>query len=83
MNYQNQMYKGILLRLIKRNYVGRLAMRYTLNNTNQNVWIPKKHLLDDGTIIPNENLDYIFRKSQRQLHLAGCTDPIVGIKRKT
>ncbi|ODA09155.1 hypothetical protein A7312_27290 [Paenibacillus polymyxa] len=60
-----------------------LAMRFTLNDTNQNVWIPKKHLYDDGTLIPNDNVDYVFRKAQKQLHLAGYSYPIQGIKRDT
>lgn len=83
MNYKIQLYKGIKLQLIKRNYKGYAAKRYTLGGTNQNVWIPNKHLLEDGTIIEGENLDYIFRKSQRQLELAGYMDPIVGIKRRS
>jgi len=45
-------------------------MRFTINHTNQNVWIPTKHLEADGTIKPNENLHYIFHKAQRQLQIA-------------
>lgn len=78
-----QYYKSIPLHLIKRNYEGYNAKRFTINHTNQNVWIPNKHLLEDGTIKPNEDLDYIFRKAHRQLTLAGITQPIVGIKRRT
>ena len=74
MNYKMQFYKTIPLQLIK---------RFTINNTNQNVWIPNKHLTEDGTIIPNENIDYIFRKAQRQLELAGITYAIPGIKRRS
>jgi hypothetical protein len=58
-------------------------MRFTLNNTNQNVWIPKKHLYADGTLMPEENIDYVFRSALNQLHLAGYTNPIIGIKRDT
>ncbi|MGG3873203.1 hypothetical protein [Brevibacillus laterosporus] len=78
-----QFYKGIKLQLIPRNYAGYSAKRYTLNGTNQNVWIPNKHLEPDGTIKLGENIDYIFRKSQRQLELAGYTEPIQGVKRCT
>lgn len=78
-----QFYKGIRLELIKRNYKGYSAKRYTLGGTNQNVWIPNKHLEANGTIKENENIDYVFRKSHRQLELAGYTDPIVGIKRRS
>ena len=83
MNYSTQEYKGIPLKLINRNYSHTLAMRYILNGTNQNVWIPKKHLMEDGTIKKNEDIDYVFRKAQRQLELAGMICPIIGIKRAT
>lgn len=81
MNTEIQYYKGIPLRLIDRKYGSRKAKRYTINSTNQNVWIPNKHLLPDGTIKADENLDYIFRKAINQLNIAGITQPIVGIKR--
>jgi len=83
MNYNFQYYKGIPIKLIKRNYEGRMAYRYAINNTNQNVWIPKKHLMEDGTLIPTENIDYVFRKAKRQLEIAGIYQPIIGIKRRT
>lgn len=84
LNTQPQHYKGICLRLIKRkSYKGDKAKRFTLNDTNQNVWIPNKHLSEDGTIKVGENLDYIFRRAVNQLNLAGYTGPIVGIKRKS
>ena len=31
----------------------------------------------------NQNIDYIFRKAQRQLELAGITYAIPGIKRRS
>ena len=83
MNFNIQYYKGIPLQLINRKYGDRNAKRFTINHTNQNVWIPNKHLTEDGTIVPGEDLDYVFRKAQRQLTLAGITEPIVGIKRRT
>lgn len=78
-----QHYKGIRLELIQRNYKGRSAKRFTLGGTNQNVWIPNKHLEPNGTIKPGENIDYVFRKAQRQLELAGYTGPIIGIKKRS
>ncbi|MGG1615319.1 hypothetical protein ACIFQM_24670 [Paenibacillus sp. NRS-1782] len=51
--------------------------------TNQNVWITDKHLRQDGTIKVGENVDYVFRKAQRQLELFGYTGQIPGIKRKS
>ena len=59
------------------------AKRFVINHTNQNVWIPNKHLEEDGTIKGTENIDYVFRKSIRQLELAGITPPIIGIKRRS
>lgn len=70
MNYSTQYYKGIPLNLIKRKYGSRKAKRYTINHTNQNVWIPNKHLSADGTIKSGEDIDYVFRKSKRQLEIA-------------
>lgn len=83
MNFNIQYYKGIPLQLINRKYGDRNAKRFAINHTNQNVWIPNKHLTEDGTIVPGEDLDYVFRKAQRQLMIAGITEPIVGIKRRT
>jgi len=71
LNFKLQNYKNIPLRLIKRNYVGYKAKRFLLNDTNQNVWIPNKHLEINGTIKTGENLEYIFNKTKRKLELAG------------
>lgn len=83
MNTEMQYYKGIPLKLIERKYGTRKAKRFTINGTNQNVWIPNKHLLDDGTIKDGENIDYVFRKAKRQLEIAGIAQAIQGIKRRT
>ena len=83
MNYKIQYYKGITLNLISRKYKNMKAKRFIINHTNQNVWIPNKHLKEDGTIKETENIDYVFRKSIRQLELSGITQAIVGIKRRT
>lgn len=82
LNFNDQEYRGIKLRLIARkDYPHRDAKRFTLNDTRQNVWIPNKHLEADGTIKACDNLDYIFRKSQNQLSYAGYTGAIIGIKK--
>lgn len=73
MNYQTQYYKGIPLNLVKRKYGSRKAKRYVVNHTNQNVWIPNKHLEPDGTIRVGENIDYVFRQAKRKLEIAGIT----------
>lgn len=83
LNFDTQYYKGIPLNLIDRKYGDMRAKRYIINGTNQNVWIPNKHLTDGGTIKPGEDLDYVFRKAQRQLELAGIEQPIIGIKRRS
>lgn len=83
LNFNTQYYKGIPLVLINRHYGNRKAKRFAINHTNQNVWIPNKHLTGDGTIVPGENIDYVFRSATRQLTLAGITQSIVGIKRRT
>ena len=83
LNFDTQYYKGIPLNLINRKYGDMRAKRYIINGTNQNVWIPNKHLTDGGTIKPGEDLDYVFRKAQKQLELVGITQPIIGIKRRS
>ena len=82
MNYSTQYYKTIPIQLIKRSYGSRNAKRYTINGTNQNVWIPNKHLELDGTLKKGENIDYVFRKAQNQINYAGITYAIPGIKRE-
>lgn len=71
MNYETQHYKGIPIRLIKREYGTMKAKRFVINETNQNVWIPNKHLDEEGNIKENENIDYVFKKSWRQCEIAG------------
>jgi hypothetical protein len=83
MNFNIQYYKGIPIKLVNRKYGSRNAKRYVINNTNQNVWIPNKHLANDGTLLAGQNIDYVFRKAQRKLELAGIVQAIPGIKRRT
>lgn len=71
-NTENQFYKGIQLNCIpRRDYYAMRAKRFIMNDTNQNVWIPNKHLAEDGTILEGEDIDYVFRKARRQCELAG------------
>ena len=79
MNYEMQYYKGISLNLISRKYGNRKAKQFVINHTNQNVWIPNKHLKEDGTIKQTENIDYVFRGSINQLRIAGITQSIPRI----
>lgn len=81
MTYDTQYYKTIPIRLVQREYGNRIAKRFVINDTNQNVWIPNKHLDFEGKLKDNEDIDYIFRKSCRQLELAGILQAIPGIKR--
>ena len=82
MNFSTQVYKGIPLKLIDRRYGRFKAKRFIINSTNQNVWIPNKHLEPDGTIKSGENLDYVFQHAVNQLNYAGITQAIPGIKRR-
>ena len=82
LNTETQYYRDIPIKLIeRRDYPYREAKRYTINGTNQNVWIPNKHLEADGTLRSGEDLDYVFRSHGHQLDLAGVTQAIPGIKR--
>ncbi len=76
LNENFQMFNGIKLQLINRKYQNYNAKRFAINETNQNVWIPNKHLEDDGTIKPNQSLGYIFnsRLGKRKLKYAGVED---------
>lgn len=72
MNLETQYYKGLPLRLIDRkDYKHQKAKRFVINNTNQNIWIPNCYLEKDGTIKASADIMFIFRKSKRQLELAG------------
>jgi hypothetical protein len=83
MNLNMQDYKGIPLQLINRaDYHIKQAKRFAINQSNQNVWIPNKHLEADGTIRQGENLEYIFASAQRQLELAGIMMMYVPIPRE-
>ena len=75
-NTETQYYKGIPIRLIIRNYTGYNAKRYTLNGTNQNVWIPNKFLREDGTLMNGRNIDFVFKRARNQCRIAGLS----GIK---
>ena len=77
MNHGGQYYKGIPLNLINRSYKNSKAKRFTINGTNQNVWIPNKHLTGNGDIVAGEDLDYIFKKSRRQCEIAGIGDGVI------
>ena len=73
-NTGTQMYKNVPLQLIvyTENHFAKLkAKRFTINGTNQNIWIPNVYLEPDGTLKENINIDFIFYKSARQLELAG------------
>jgi hypothetical protein len=66
LNLETQYYKGIPIRLIKRGYCNYNAKRFTLNSTNQNIWIPNCYLEKDGTLKEGVNIDFIFKKAYIQ-----------------
>ena len=69
---KDQFYKGIKLNcIVRHDYRFMKAKLFTLNGTNQNVWIPNKHLEKDGTIKEGENIDYVFIRRHKQCKLAG------------
>lgn len=72
-NFNTQHYKGIPLRQIDRGYGKAKARRFVINHTNQNCWIPLKHLELDGTIKNNADIDYVIIGNKRQFELAGVT----------
>lgn len=75
LNLNTQVYKGIPLRLIDRkDYHTKNAMRYIINETNQNIWIPKCYLKEDGTIKSGVNLSFIFNTKQFQNKLKKAYD---------
>lgn len=59
-NLEKQYYKNIELKLMGLGQITNKAARFRLFNTNQNIWIPTKHLDETFTIKEGENLDYIF-----------------------
>lgn len=62
-NVKTQYYHGIPLTLIvRKSYRYMHAKRFTLFNTNQNIWIPNCYLHEDGTIKNGVNLNWIFNK---------------------
>ena len=70
-NIDAQYYKGIRLRLIPYHpdyYAGKNAKRFELGERKygQNVWIPNAYLTPDGTIKPDTNLDFVFRRAIAQ-----------------
>lgn len=58
MNLADQIYKNVVLRFYGSHTAK--AARFLLYGTNQNVWIPKKHLDEHMTIKPGENINYII-----------------------
>lgn len=67
LNLDIQIYRGIVLRLINRqDYHTKKAMRFTINRTNQNIWIPKCYLKENGTIKPGVDLSFIFDTKEFQ-----------------
>lgn len=72
-NFSMQSYKNIPFQQVDRGYGKAKARRFAINNTNQNCWIPLKHLELDGTIRDNQDLDYIIIGNKRQFELAGVT----------
>lgn len=75
MNTETQYYKGVpLMQIVRKDYKVTKARRFTLNGTNQNVWIPCVYLQEDGTLKRNVNIDFVFMKAKRKFELAGIVE---------
>lgn len=70
-NFDIQYYKDIPLQQIDRGYGQAKARRFTINNTNQNIWIPMTYLRPNGTLKNNIDIDWIFVKEKNSLKKAG------------
>ncbi|AAS91585.1 hypothetical protein [Staphylococcus phage 812] len=70
-NFDIQYYKGIPLQQIDRGYGQARARRFTINNTNQNIWIPMTYLKPNGTLKNNIDIDWILVKEKCSLKKAG------------
>mgnify|MGYP001230965996 CR=1 FL=1 len=70
-NFEVQYYKGIPLKQIDRGYGNAKARRFTINHTNQNCWIPLRHLHQDGTIKQKQDIDYVIFGNKIQFKKAG------------
>lgn len=81
-NFSTQLYKNIRLtmcRYYEEYYASRNAKRFILGDPKtqyQKIWIPNSCLLPDGTLKPDIDLDWLFRKpmNQKKLRYAHETD---------
>lgn len=65
-------YKGIRLDLIERNdYHSKKAKRFAINNTNQNIWVPNRHLNDLAEIKKGDNIDFLILRNWTHFTYAG------------
>lgn len=62
-NFNTQYYKKTPIRLIDReDYDYRRAKQFALvKDPSKSVWMPNKHLMEDGTLVQDEKIDYVFR----------------------
>lgn len=73
-NLEVQYYRGLPLKLIyRKDYKTKRAKRFSINSTNQNVWIPNQFLEADGTIKADAKLGFIFNTptTLHKIKLAG------------
>lgn len=68
---ETQFYKGIPITLLDYHpsyYARRNAKRFQLGDKKygQNIWIPNAYLEKDGTLKPNVNIDFVFRRAYVQ-----------------
>lgn len=67
---ETQYYKGVPVTLIvyeEAHFAALRAKRFMLGSRGgQNVWIPNKYLDDAGRILPDADLDWLFRRAHRE-----------------
>lgn len=51
-----------------------MASRFSINETNQNLWIPNKHLDENGNIKLGQNIDYVIVQARSQIKHSGLVN---------
>jgi len=68
LNRELQLYKHFKFRFMGQ--ITTQAARFTLFDTNQNIWIPRKHFDENLNLKEGENIDYVFSFGGTPIKLA-------------
>lgn len=67
MNTNMQYYRGLPLRLVEKDdYDSRKSKFYSINGTDQIIWLPNSYLEADGTIKTNIDMMWLFAKDSER-----------------